>query len=96
MDDKNCSNCPQGSDCKQIYQKMGDAQGPSVVSKVIVAFVLSIVVFIFSLVVFGKLLGDKITGAKLATAIVFALSLIVTLIYIFLVKKAGDRKQKTE
>ncbi len=84
MDDKNCSNCPQGSDCKQIYQKMGDVKGPSVIMKVIVAFVLPIVVFIFSLAGFGKLLGDKIESAKLATAAVFALSLIITLIYIWI------------
>ena len=94
MDDKNCSNCPQGSDCKQIYQKMGDVEGPSVVSKVIVAFVLPIVVFIFSLAGFGKLLGDKITSAKLATAIIFALSLIVTLIYIWIVNLVRKLKAR--
>ena len=85
MDDKNCSNCPQGSDCKQIYQKMGDVKGPSVVSKVIFAFVLPIAVFIFSLAGFGKLLGNKIDRPKLATAVIFTLSLVVTLIFILIV-----------
>ena len=93
MDDKNCSNCPQGSDCKQIYQKMGDIQGPSVVSKVIVAFVLPIVVFIFSLAGFGKLLGDKIDSPKLATAAVFAMALILTLVYIWIVKLVRNTKR---
>ena len=69
---------------RKFYQRMGNVKGPSVVSKVIVAFVLPIVVFIFSLVGFGKLLGNKIDSPKLATVAIFALSVIVTLIFVWI------------
>ena len=55
MTDKEyCSNCAGASDCKTIYEQMGKAQGPSVVKKVIVVFLLPIIVFAVCLVVADK------------------------------------------
>ena len=53
-DTEYCSNCTGAHDCKTIYEQMGKAQGPSVVKKVIVVFLLPIIVFVVCLVVADK------------------------------------------
>ena len=50
---ENCSDCPQSHDCKSMYQQLGNAKGPNVALKVLLAFVLPIAVFIAGLALFG-------------------------------------------
>jgi len=63
---------------------MGKAQGPSVVFKVIVAFLLPLIVFIASLAAFEKILSKTVDTKELQT--VFSLLVAVAVTFIFVVR----------
>jgi hypothetical protein len=60
-----------------VYARLGAMQGPSVVSTVVVAFLLPIVVFAAALGVLGRLLTNAL-AQEYQTPLAFALALVVT------------------
>lgn len=96
-----CKDCHQKHDCKEAYRQLDDAECPSFVSKVIIAFLLPIVVFIVSIAVFEKVLslhfsqnGNYTSSHSLQTFISFVLASLVTFIYIFIMKIFTGKKIK--
>jgi hypothetical protein len=90
-----CRYCDQRHTCKDAYQQLGKTQGPSIVYKVIMAFLLPIIVFIVSLAVFEKILTKVIDIKKLATAVSFLLALATTFALILTVKFINKRFNKS-
>ena len=86
-----CDNCMQKHDCQSIYRQMGDVKGPSVVIKVIVAFLLPLVVFIVSLAIFERILGGAISTDQFQTALSLPAALLITFICIFIVRVINRR-----
>lgn len=84
---KVCENCgyrhSHENCCMDIYQRLGRTKGPSVISRVLLAFVLPLLIFIISLVLASYILSIfKIEDytktlfsflAALTTAVVFVL-----------------------
>jgi len=64
---ENCQGCYQKDQCREIYRHLGNAEGPSVVCKILVAFLLPIVVFIGVLTVFEEAFGGVISSKGLRT-----------------------------
>ena len=64
---ENCQGCEQRHRCQEIYQRLGEVKGPSVVSKVVVAFLLPMVVFIIVLAAFEQTLAKVISKKELQT-----------------------------
>jgi hypothetical protein len=89
-----CSECPQSHDCKTVYEQMGNSQGPNVVRKVLVAFLLPIAVFITALALFDHVLAGAITGKNIRTAAVFALAAGSSFIYIMIARAVNARSAK--
>ncbi len=83
---KICEDCKQKHDCRRIYEQLGDVEGPSVVIKVIVAFLLPLVVFIVSLAAFQEIFGNAINNEGLQTALSLLPALLVTFICILIVR----------
>jgi len=81
---KFCKDCDQRNKCQEVYRQMGKAQGPSVVFKVIVAFLLPLIVFIASLAAFEKILSKTVDTKELQT--VFSLLVAVAVTFIFVVR----------
>ncbi len=73
-----CDNCNQKHDCGSIYQKLGNTNGPSVVVKVVVAFLLPLVIFIISLAIFEEIFTKTISSQFVQTALSMVSALIVT------------------
>ena len=73
---------------------MGKAQGPSVVFKVVVAFLLPLVVFIASLAAFEGILANAIDSKETQTALNFLLALSVSFICILIIKTINGRLGK--
>ena len=96
MDDpKLCQGCKSGPNCEKVYRQAGAAGGPSVVFKVIVAFLLPLVVFIVSLAVFENFLSRVIDTNQLQAVLNFLLALSVTFIFVIgcsLLTAHGDSK----
>ncbi len=90
-DTENCSNCTEAHDCKTIYEQMGKAQGPSVVKKVIVVFLLPIIVFVVCLVVLDKQLV-AVTGnehVRILLGVLFAG--LVSFVYVLIAGRMSSR-----
>ena len=93
---KFCQDCKQKHDCERIYQQLGDIAGPSVVIKVIVAFLLPLVVFIVTLAIFDKILSGFEMTAELQTVFSVAASLLITFICILIVRVINRTRTDTD
>ena len=81
-----CQDCVQKHDCKRIYEQLGDSTCESVTLKVILAFLLPLIVFIFSLAVFGRVLAGAIDTEGLQIILSFPLALLVTFLCVFITR----------
>lgn len=77
-----CQDCSERHNCQKVYQQLGDNTGPSVVVKVILAFLLPPVVFIASLATFEEIFAAAINTRRMQTVLSFLLALLVTFICI--------------
>jgi uncharacterized membrane protein len=93
VQEKFCEGCGQSDKCKDIYRKLGNGKGPSVV-KVIVAFLLPIVVFIVSLAVFEKVFARVVDAKRLQTAFSFIAAFVATFVFILIIKVIGGQISK--
>ncbi len=91
---KFCQDCDQRHDCQEVYQQLGKTKGPSVVCKVVVAFLLPMVVFIASLVVFDHILAKAINSKEVQTALSFSLALSITIVCIFVLRAINRQFSK--
>ena len=73
-----CQECSQKESCKQAFEKLGNAKGPSVTIKSILAFLVPLIIFIAALAVFEKILQKN-------AGISFLLATGATAIYILVV-----------
>lgn len=102
-----CQSCHYKHDCRQIYRQLGHTSCPSVVRKVIVAFLLPLVVFIISLAVFddffagagGDILhfsqnGDPSNMQELKIVVSFFMALLTTSVCVFFTKMINKRLHK--
>ena len=83
---KLCQQCNQRQDCGQVYEQMGKSEGPSVVKKVILAFLLPLVVFTVSLAVFERMFSGVIIAGQVQSALSFAAALSLTFVCMLLTK----------
>jgi len=86
-----CDNCNQRHNCGSIYHQLGNIKSPSVVVKVIVAFLLPLMVFIVSLAVFGEIFSKAVSTQRLQTALSFLLALLVTFVCILITRVINKR-----
>jgi len=96
MDEKDlCEGCNQEDRCQEVYRKLGKTQGPSVVLKVLLAFLLPIAVFIAALAAFARILG-KVGNKEMRTALSFVLAAAVTFVCIFITRVINKRIYKQQ
>jgi len=88
---KFCQDCTQNRDCRKAYNQLGSTEGPSVVVKVIVAFLLPVVVFIGSLAAFGKVLAKAVDSKELQMVLSFLIAMLVTFVCILIIKAINRR-----
>lgn len=86
---KFCQDCSQKRECQDVYKQLGEAEGRSVVSKVVLAFLLPLVVFIVLLAGFERILAGRISAKELRTAVSFLLAVLGTLALILIIKVIG-------
>lgn len=91
-----CRQCSGKPDCQEVYERLGRAEGPSVVTKVVLAFLLPLVVFIVLLVACDKVFAGGIGSKGLRTAVSFVAACLGTLAVIVLVKLISGRLSKDE
>lgn len=70
---------------------MGSCSGPSVVLKVILAFLLPLIVFIVSLAVFEHVLAEAIKNGRALIAVNLILALLVTFICVLITRMINKK-----
>ncbi len=81
-----CDNCNQKHNCGSIYHQLGNIESPSVVVKVVIAFLLPLVVFIISLAAFQEIFTKTISSQRMQTVLSLVSALLVTFSCILIVK----------
>jgi hypothetical protein len=93
MEQQQCQSCGMKDSCKEVYKKLGESDAPNVLTKVIMAFLLPLILFIFSIVVGERLLIEKLKDAKEVNIIAFALAIAIVLLYVFTLKLLKFRRR---
>ncbi len=88
-----CQGCKLQNNCQSVYRQLGHTKSPSVVAKVVLAFLLPLTVFITALAAFEKILTSIIIAEKLQTAFGFLLALAVTSLSILIIKAIGKTRK---
>ena len=91
-----CQQCSQRHNCQDVYKRFGNSKGPSIVSKVVAAFLLPLLVFIISLAAFERILAETVSAEWLRTALAFLSAASVTFVLILVVKVMTGRFGKHE
>jgi len=82
-----CQECSQKESCQQAFEKLGNAKGPSVAIKSILAFLLPLVIFIAALAVSEKIFQKN-------AGISFLLAAGLTALYILIVWSVSKHLKK--
>jgi len=89
-----CDGCRHAHTCKEVYGRLGSAEGPSVASKVVVAFLLPMVMFVVALGGFGGLLEDIVANPyQTPLALVLALSTTAALMLVVRILVRSHRRK---
>ena len=93
---ENCSDCPQSHDCKSMYQQLGNAKGPNVVLKVLLAFVVPIAVFIAGLALFGHVFAGLEMNENMRIGLTAILAAGVAFIDVLITRMLTNRMTKNK
>ena len=74
-----------------MYEQLGKLEGPSIVWKVVLAFLLPLVVFVGSLAFFERMFSGVITAGQSQSALSFAAALVPTFVCILLIRVIGGK-----
>ena len=85
-DEKICQGCHQKHRCQEVYEHLSKMEGPSLVLKVVVAFLLPILVFIGSIAIFEGLFSEIIQSKELQTIAGLLLALVVSTSFVFIAR----------
>jgi hypothetical protein len=84
--DQQCKNCGQKENCRQVFEKLGSSKAPSVLPKVIQAFLLPPVLFIVALAAAEKLLAERLANPLGRNLLALAAGTIVVCLYLAVLK----------
>ena len=97
---KVCENCgyrhSHKNCCMDIYQRLGQTKGPSVISRVLLAFVLPLLVFIASLVLAGYILTIFLNESRMSALYAFLIAIALTVIFVKLIRVFTRKPIDTE
>ena len=96
LDDDFCRSCKQSHDCKQVYRQLGEAAGPSVLRKVLIAFLLPMAVFIVALTVSEKHLAEIIKSGNIRILANLSFALVITFFSMLLIKISNKKVVKKD
>jgi hypothetical protein len=83
---KFCDGCNQEHNCREVYEKPGDVEGPSIAFRAVVAFLLPLMVFIAALAAFDRILAEAVSKTELRTVVSLLFALSVTSLMLLAIK----------
>jgi len=73
-----CRQCNQRDDCEKVYEQLGKSDGPPVVRKVFVAFLMPLIVFTVSLAIFEKTFSAWLNNGQFQSVLSFVSAFLLT------------------
>jgi len=86
VDRQECQNCEQKHNCREVYRQMADPKAPKVLRNVIQAFLLPLIIFIFSLAAAEKLLTAKLKSEAGKNFAALAAAVLAVFLYLAILK----------
>jgi hypothetical protein len=93
-EEKFCDQCNQQHNCSNIYNNLGNTNGPSVVVNVVIAFLLPIIIFIISLWIFEEIFVETINNQPVKILLSMVSALAVAFSFILIIKLITKRLGK--
>ncbi len=84
--DQQCKDCSQKDRCSQVFKEFGGSKGPSVLLKVVQAFLLPLVLFIIVLAGAEKLLAERINSLLGRSLLALAAAAAIVFLYLMVLK----------
>ncbi|MGB8226326.1 MAG: hypothetical protein WCE45_05605 [Sedimentisphaerales bacterium] len=84
--DKQCKDCGQKDSCREVFKELGNLKGPSVLLKVVQAFLLPLIFFIIALAVAEKVLAERIASSLGKNLLALAAAVAVVFLYLMILK----------
>ena len=88
---KYCRQCSRKDRCGDIYTKLGNEKGPSILPKALQAFLLPMAVFILSLAASLHVLAKFLTSPEIRNVLALLPALSVTLISVPIIKAVASQ-----
>jgi chromate transport protein ChrA len=85
-----------GRCCMDIYEQLGRTKGPSIIGKVLLAFVLPLLFFIGCLVLAEYLLSDLKTADAAKALLAFVAAVVATVIFVQIIRMCTKKPVNTE
>jgi hypothetical protein len=92
---ESCKGCSQAHACGKVYEHLGNADGPCVAWKVVVAFLLPMAIFIGALGVCGGLL-DGVVASGYETPLAAVLAAAITTAFVLVASAIARRPRRNE
>ena len=93
MEQKHCEGCSHQNDCKEVYQRLSNTKGESVLAKTVLALLLPLIIFIITAAACEKLLANLLTGRLLRVLLSVLSGIIVVSVYIVIIKIAARSRK---
>ena len=84
--DRRCNNCDQKERCQEVFKELGNLKGPSVLPKVVQAFLLPLIFFIISLAVAENVLAERVASSLGKNLLALAAAAAVVFLYLMVLK----------
>ena len=84
--DQQCKDCGQKDSCREAFKELGNLKGPSVLLKVVQAFLLPLIFFIISLAVAENVLAERVASSLGKNFLALAAAVAVVFLYLMVLK----------
>ncbi|MHC4062482.1 MAG: SoxR reducing system RseC family protein [Planctomycetota bacterium] len=91
-----CQGCNQKDSCQEAYRRLGSVRGPSILGKVVLAFLLPMLVFIGSLAVFQKIAAKAAMAEGAQTTLSFLLAAVATFVCVLVTRAIHKRTNEKQ
>ncbi len=96
LPDQNCKGCPHSGKCSEVYKKLGESGCKPVTTSVSVAFLLPMVVFIITVVIFNEYWGGHFENPTNASLVSLFAGVLTAGLSVYIARLVQGRKSNKE
>lgn len=94
FEEKNCQGCRYRYTCEEVYNKLGHSRAGPVTSKIVLAFLLPLIIFIATIALFERIFSRALNTEWLAIVLSLFSAFLITLVLTLIIKKICNKFNK--